>query len=256
MARDFKIKKDMTSFQSFAAHMWPHPNQPLILGSVKVEMSNALEFIKKYSEHQKVKVTVTHLMIAAAARYLKMHPEVNVKCQGRKFYQRRSIDIFNLVFIPGGRDLSGVILRNCDRMSLAEIAETIRRRATEVRGRNNDTYGDGINLFKGYPVWLTQLLLKLADFYINVLNGDLTRFGMPRDPFGSLILTSVGMFGVEEAYAPFPTFARTPLFLLVPKVIDKPWVVEGKIEIRPVIKICASADHRTMDGYKGAQLAA
>jgi hypothetical protein len=46
MARDFKIKKDMTSFQAFAAHMWPQPNQPLILGSVKVEMSTSLEFIK------------------------------------------------------------------------------------------------------------------------------------------------------------------------------------------------------------------
>jgi pyruvate/2-oxoglutarate dehydrogenase complex dihydrolipoamide acyltransferase (E2) component len=33
-------------------------------------------------------------------------------------------------------------------------------------------------------------------------------------------------------------------------------VVEGKIQIKPVIKICATADHRTMDCYKGAQLAA
>ncbi len=107
MARDFRIKKDITSFQSFAAHMWPQPNQPLILGSVKVDMSNSLEFIKRYSEHHKVKVTVTHLMIAAAARYLKMHPEVNVKCQGRKFYQRRSIDIFNLCSYPAEETFQG-----------------------------------------------------------------------------------------------------------------------------------------------------
>jgi hypothetical protein len=50
MTKDFKMKKDISSFQAFAEHMWPKPNQPLILGSVKVEMSNSLEFIKRYSD--------------------------------------------------------------------------------------------------------------------------------------------------------------------------------------------------------------
>jgi pyruvate/2-oxoglutarate dehydrogenase complex dihydrolipoamide acyltransferase (E2) component len=251
----FKRKKDVSAFHAFAAHMWSQPNNPIILGAVKIDMSNALEYIKKYSARHGVKVTITHLVIAAAARYLKTHPEVNSKCHARRFYQRKSIDIFNLVDIKGGRDLSGVILRDCDQMSLSEIAMTIRKRATEVKSGTKDIYGDGMNMFKGYPTWFTRVLLKLADFYINTLNGDLTKFGIPRDPFGSLIVSSVGMFGIEEAYAPLPTFARAPIFLVAPKVVDTPWVVDNKMQIRPVMKIGATIDHRVIDGYKGAQLA-
>ncbi len=255
MAGRFKKTRDITAFQAFAAHLWAQPNQPHILGQVNVEMSRALDYLKRYSALHGVKVTVTHLVIAAAAQFLRKHPEVNMKCQGGKFYRREDIDIFNLVHVPGGRDLSGVMLRDCDRMSLASIAETLRHRATEVKDRRYDTYGDGMSLFKGLPTWLTRILLKAADFYINTLHKDLSRFGMPRDPFGSLIVTSVGMFGVEEAYGPLPTFARTPIFLCVTKVMDRPWVENGEVVARPVMKIGVTLDHRLMDGYKGAQLA-
>jgi pyruvate dehydrogenase E2 component (dihydrolipoamide acetyltransferase) len=255
MAGRFKRTKDITSFQAFAAYLWSHPTQPLILGQVNVDMSRALDYVKRYSELHGVKVTVTHLVIAAAAQFLAKHPEMNMKCQGRKFYRREDVDVFNLVHVPGGKDLSGVMLRDCDRLSLADIARNLRSRATEVKDQRHDTYGDGMSLFKGYPTWLTRTMLRVADFYINTLHKDLSRFGIPRDPFGSVIVTSVGMFGVEEAYGPLPTFARVPIFLCVTKVTDRPWVENGTVVARPVMKVGVTLDHRLMDGYKGAQLA-
>ncbi len=245
----------MSSFQAMAAHMWSPPKEPHIFGAVDVEMTRTLDYMERYSKKHGVKITVTHLCIAAVARLLKSHPEANMKCQGAKFYQRENIDIFVLVSIPGGKDLAGVMLRDCDELSLADIADRLRGDAGKVKGGKDKTYGKSRNMFERYPAWLTGIILKFADFYINRLNGDLSGFGMPRDPFGSALVTSVGMFGVEEAWAPFVPFGRAPILLLITKIRDKPVVEGGKVVVRPVMKLCATIDHRILDGFKAAQLA-
>ena len=70
MAGRFKRIKP-TSFMAMAAQMWPKPDQPIMYGSVEIEMTKALEYIKKYSEKHAVHVTVPHLVIATLARHLK-----------------------------------------------------------------------------------------------------------------------------------------------------------------------------------------
>jgi pyruvate/2-oxoglutarate dehydrogenase complex dihydrolipoamide acyltransferase (E2) component len=191
------------------------------------------------------------------ARYLKKYPEANVKCEAGKFFQRQDVDVFVLVSIPGVReDLAGVMLRNCDQMSLADIADRLRGKATEVKHGKDETYGKTRSIFAKYPPWVTKMVVKFADFYLNRMNKDLSGQGMPQDPFGSAMVTSVGMFGVEEGYGPIIPLSRLPLFLVVTEVRDRPWVEEGKVVVRPIMKIMVTLDHRVLDGYKGGQLSA
>lgn len=246
-----------TSFMAMAAQMWPKPDQPTIHGSAEIEMTKALDYMKKYSEKHGVHVTVTHLVIAALARYLKKYPEANVKCEAGKYYHRGDVDIFVLVSVPGNEeDVAGVMLRNCDELSLAEIAYRLRGKATDVKRGKDETYGKARSMFARYPPWLTKIIVKFADFYLNRMNGDLSGQGMPRDPFGSAMVTSVGMFGIEEAYGPIIPFARLPIFIVVTEVRDRPWVENGKVVVRPIMKLMVTLDHRVMDGYKGGQLSA
>jgi pyruvate dehydrogenase E2 component (dihydrolipoamide acetyltransferase) len=88
------------------------------------------------------------------------------------------------------------------------------------------------------------------------MNRDLSSQGMPQDPFGSAMVTSVGMFGVEEGYGPIIPLSRLPIFLVVTEVRDRPWVEDNKVVVRPIMKIMATLDHRVMDGYKAGQLSA
>jgi pyruvate/2-oxoglutarate dehydrogenase complex dihydrolipoamide acyltransferase (E2) component len=245
-----------TPFMAMASQMWKKPDQPIIHGSVEVEMTKALEFIKKYSEKHGVHLTVTHMAIAAIARYLKKYPESNLKSEAGKYYQRLDVDIFVLVSVPGRKeDVAGVMIRNCDQLSLAEIAGRLREKATEVKGGKDDTYGKTRSIFGKYPPWVTKIVVKFADFYLNRMNRDLSKQGMPQDPFGSAMVTSVGMFGVEEAYGPIIPLSRLPLFLVVTEIKERPWVENGQVIARPTLKLMATLDHRVLDGYKGGQLA-
>ena len=46
------------------------------------------------------------------------------------------------------------------------------------------------------------------------------------------MVTSVGMFGIEEAYGPIIPLSRLPLFLVVTEVRARPWVEDGKVVVR------------------------
>jgi pyruvate dehydrogenase E2 component (dihydrolipoamide acetyltransferase) len=36
------------------------------------------------------------------------------------------------------------------------------------------------------------------------------------------------------------------------KVVERPWPVEGKIVLRPVVTVTLAGDHRVSDGHRGA----
>ena len=90
----------------------------------------------------------------------------------------------------------------------------------------------------------------------NELHLHLPKQGMPSDPFGSAMVTNVGMFGIDTAFAPFTPIARCPMIILVPQVRQRPWVVDGEVVSRPVLRLCGTFDHRVIDGYHAGKLSA
>jgi pyruvate dehydrogenase E2 component (dihydrolipoamide acetyltransferase) len=72
---------------------------------------------------------------------------------------------------------------------------------------------------------------------------------MPRDPFGSAMVTSVGMLGIDTGFAPFTPIARCPIIATVTRVRPRPWVVGERVEPRPVLRLCGTFDHRVIDGF-------
>lgn len=68
---------------------------------------------------------------------------------------------------------------------------------------------------------------------------------------GSFSISNLGMFGVAE----FNAIINPPqsCILAVGAGIEKPVVVNGKIEIRTVMNVTLSTDHRSVDGAVGAE---
>jgi pyruvate dehydrogenase E2 component (dihydrolipoamide acetyltransferase) len=100
-----------------------------------------------------------------------------------------------------------------------------------------------ISLMPGFLVRFFLWLTALFSYTLNI------RFpGIPRDPFGGCILTNVGMFGLDVAYAPLVPYSRVPLILLVGEAKKRPVVVGDKLEVREVVTVNATVDHRFCDG--------
>ena len=68
------------------------------------------------------------------------------------------------------------------------------------------------------PAWAMRALLNAISFLMYTLNLDLKFLGLPRDPFGSVMLTSIGSLGLEEAFAPLVPYSRVPIVLALGSV--------------------------------------
>ena len=75
------------------------------------------------------------------------------------------------------------------------------------------------------------------------------------DTFGSAMITNVGMFGLQQGFAPAFPLGRTAIVILVGEVTKKPVVVEDEIVVRPILSLHATVDHRIVDGYHAGVLA-
>ena len=248
--------EDASAFRKMAAAMWRSPSDPSIYGSMDVDATAALAFLHEHATRTGVKLTVTHLVARAVALALRDQPELNAKVRfwGR-LEQRASVDVFVTVATEGNRDLSGVRIDRADEKSLVELARVLGERVGKIRTGTDAGYAKSRGRLKQLPWWIARSATWLSDVLVNELHVDLPAQGMPSDPFGSAIVTSVGMFGIDAAYAPFVPLARCPMLILVPEVRPRPWAVGDRVVVRPVLRLCATFDHRIIDGAAAGRFA-
>ena len=255
MPTTFTPLKSPSSFRKLAAGMWRAPNDPTIYGTMDVEATRLLAFLDEARAAGK-KLTVTHVVVRAVALALQKHAELNAKVRfWGKLELRDTVDVFVQVSTEGGRDLSGVRIERADEKSVDAIADEIGKTAKGVREGADRTYEKSRGMLRSMPWWMTRFFVWLSSFLVNELHFHLPKLGMPRDPFGSAMVTNVGMFGIDTAFAPFTPIGRCPILLLVPEVRQRPWVEDGQVVARPILRLCATFDHRIIYGYHAGLLA-
>jgi 2-oxoisovalerate dehydrogenase E2 component (dihydrolipoyl transacylase) len=75
----------------------------------------------------------------------------------------------------------------------------------------------------------------------------------PEDLRGSTItITNVGVFGVDGG-TPILNPGEVAI-LALGRVLARPWVVDGRIEVRDVVTLALSFDHRVVDGATGSRV--
>ncbi len=255
MAR-FQKLKNPSSFRKLAAAMWAPPNDPHIFGFIDIEMSQSLAFIETYNARYSSKVTITHLVIRALSIILAKHPEMNAKIGWSNILLRKSVEIFCQVSTDEGKDLSGKKLTEVDKLSLKQVAEHLSTSARSIREGKDTDFERSRGLFQRLPLWGIRLILGLMSFLSNRLNLHLPKLGMPSDPFGSAMVTSVGMFHIDSGFAPFTPIARCPIILTITRVKARPWVVGDQVLPKPILRLCGTFDHRVIDGFHAGQISA
>lgn len=242
-------------WRKVASASWRGPLDPQIYGDLEIDATKLLSFIEAVRGATGVRVTVTHLVGRAIARALGENPDLNVRMRRGRFVPRDTVAIFFVVAVEGGKDLSGVRVRDADRKPAVEIAEELAARAARVRTGEDADFGRSKKLLAVTPPSVLRLSLKLMTWLTSDLGLDLRRFGLRSHPFGSAMVTSVGMFGIQHAYAPLSPLYRVPFLALVSEVTVRPTVVDGEVVARPMLTISATMDHRYLDGSHAARLA-
>jgi len=155
------------------------------------------------------------------------------------------------------RLLAGVLLIKATALALREVPElNAMWRGTEAVQSPAIHIGVAVSLRGGGLVApalhdadrrsLGDLMTGLRDLVRRARSGGL-RSSELSDP--TITVTSLGEQGVETVFG----IIYPPQVAIVGfgKVVERPWVVEGRIEARPVLAATLSADHRVSDGHRG-----
>jgi pyruvate dehydrogenase E2 component (dihydrolipoamide acetyltransferase) len=90
---------------------------------------------------------------------------------------------------------------------------------------------------------LTTLAREFADLVKRARAGTLRSSEMSD---ATITLTNLGDLGVESAYAII--YPPQVAIVAIGRIVERPWVVDRRIEARSVITVSVSADHRAVDG--------
>jgi pyruvate/2-oxoglutarate dehydrogenase complex dihydrolipoamide acyltransferase (E2) component len=242
-----------TGWRKVATSTWGWPTDPQIYGRLELDAVPVLEAIEELRRRTEAHVTATTLVTRAIALGLRDNPSINTRLRFGRFVPREGVDVFVIVAAPGA-DLSGVKVRDAAHKSAAEIATEIEERAVEARaGKGELDRAKG--MMAATPYFLLKPFLRMSAFFTSDLGRSFRRLGMPKEAFGGAMVTNVGTLGIQEGWAPLSPVYRVPIIVLVGEISEKPWVVDGRVEPRPVMPVTATIDHRWVDGHGIAGLA-
>jgi pyruvate/2-oxoglutarate dehydrogenase complex dihydrolipoamide acyltransferase (E2) component len=252
-------KKDVSSFRKAALGTWRSVGDPSVYGTLEIRMDKAVEYIAAYRQATGKRLTVTHLLAKAAAAALSRMPDANSIIRFNRIYLRKVIAIFmQVVMTDEGEskaDLSGATIYDVDKKSLGEIVDEVEERVAKVRARKDESLEKARSSLRLIPFLLMRAFLTLMGFLLYTLNLDLHALGMPKDGFGSLMITNIGSLGLDQAYVPLVPYSRVPILLAMGAVKDAPVVENGEIRVGKVMKVNATFDHRVIDGFHAAIMA-
>ncbi|HYU56994.1 MAG TPA: 2-oxo acid dehydrogenase subunit E2 [Actinomycetota bacterium] len=240
-------------WRKIASAMWGPPDDPQVYGILEFDATNVLAYqarARAAGHH----VTATHFVGRALAVALHDVPDFNVRIVKGKVIPRETVDIFFITAVEGGRELSGVKIERTDEKPVTEVADELSDRATRMKAGDDPEFAKTKRSIAGMPRRLLRPSMRLSAWIAGDHNRRIKSLGVKASPFGSAMVTSIGMFGISQGFAPLARFYRMPLLVLVGEITDKPMAVEGRVEVRPVLPLTATIDHRYADGWHISQL--
>jgi 2-oxoacid dehydrogenases acyltransferase (catalytic domain) len=243
----------LSGWRKIAGAMWGPPDDPQVYGILEFDATPLRRYMDKAKAAGR-RVTPTHFVGRAMAMALHEVPDFNVRIHGSKVIPRGTVDIFFIAAVEGGRELSGVRIDRTDEKSILEVADELKERATAMKHGNDQEFAKAKKQIGAMPRRLLRPAMKFSAWIAGDRNKSIKILGVKASPFGSAMVTSIGMFGIPQGFAPLARFYRVPMLVLVGEITAKPVAIDGRVEVRPVLPLTATIDHRYADGWHISQL--
>lgn len=232
-------------FRKVALSLWGPGGDPSVYGFLEIDVTD-----------NAILGSPLPRVIKAISELMKKHKELNSILRFGRLYYRKNINVSVMVNIPdqGRHDLSIATIENVDRMTLHEIEQRLSQSTGLIRKRADPHLGFALKLVHHLPLFMTKLFLKAYSLVAHDLNLNLSLLRLPRTPFGSVIVTNIGSLGIKKALVPLVPLSRAALLLSVGEVTKEARVINDQIEIRKIMHIGVTFDHRFFDGSHAATM--
>jgi pyruvate dehydrogenase E2 component (dihydrolipoamide acetyltransferase) len=251
-------------WRKIAMATWRSRTDPMIFAHLDIDATNLLAYLDEVRATTGVHVTPVHLVGRAAARVFHEMPALNGRVVLGSFRPSPTVDVFYVVslrtdLVDGAHaqetDLSGTVIRRADEKLPWQHATELAERAERIRHDADPLFKQTKALAMRLPGFVLRPVCDTIGFVTEELQLPIPPLGLEARPFGSVLVTNVGTYGLDSAFAPAPAFAHMPAGVIVGAVTEKPVVRDHQVVVRPVLPLGAIIDHRFVDGYQAAVVA-
>ena len=186
---------------------------PHVYFSISIDMSKIVELVKNLEQNDGKKISINDFLIFTVAKVLHEQPYLNCSLIHEEIIYHKVINVGIAVALEEG--LIVPVIKNADKKNLFDLSIEAKKIASLARARK-----------------------LMPDDYMG----------------GTFTISNLGMFGIEH----FTSIINPPesAILAVGTIQKKPVVAKinsEKIEIRSMMKITLSVDHRLIDGIQAAK---
>ncbi len=217
-----------------------------IQGLIEVDVSEPRRAMRAHRERTGESLSFTAYIAACLARAVEVEPMVNAY---RNLWGRLvifdDVDLTTMIEVEskGRRFPLAHVIRAANRRPYREIHEEIRT----VQARQMESVDARQRRF-------LRPFLLLPAFLRNVFYFFLSRSPhVAKRNIGTVQLTAVGMFGTGGGWG--ISGSLYTLGVLLGGIAEKPWVVDGQIEVREIMNVTLCFDHDIVDGAPAARFA-
>lgn len=247
------MKNLNTEWRKIASSIYRKPSDSKIFGAVEIDVTGLEDYIAG-RRREGDKVTLTHFFTLVVARALREEvPELNCYIRRGKVIRREQVDATVSVLLDGSR-MSSVRLNRADRLTLSEAAQLLREKIREIRtGDENRTMKSG-GFITSIPWPFRGWVFRLVRMITINLSIPVPGLGLPRNSFGSFLISNIGTLGLETGYPALFPISDVAFVIIMGGVIKKPVVVDNQIVIRKMMSLSIALDHRVVDAWHGGKL--
>lgn len=242
-----------TPWRLTASTIYKKPVDSKILGSAELDITDLEAYISGLRK-KGIKVTLTHFFTLAAGRAIAEDiPEFNTYLKRGKIYPFGQLIASVSLRMPSG-EMSSIRVTDPGRKNYREMVSELTAGIEEaVQGeesRANRMKGALGNIPWPFRKWVYGLIR----FLILDLGISIPALGLSAQSFGTYIISNVGTLGLDGGYPALMPTGNVSLVLILGRVREMPWVHEGQVVPRRIIKVSAALDHRVVDAAHGGRL--
>lgn len=227
---------------------WKPTGDSSVYSLEEIELDAVLDYCKENE------INFYEFCIKAIGAAIQKHPKINATVRFGRIYPRKDVSIF-FHTIKGREhdDLSGVLFTNPQNLSWKEINNEFTNGVQAVR-ESKSPYEKSKRITGKTPLWLVKPLIDFYSFVAYSLNRNHSFFAMPKDAFGSVMVTAVGSLDLTAALCPIAPYTKVPLILSIGKIEERAIVKNGNITAAKMASFGFTFDHRLIDGMHFSDL--
>jgi hypothetical protein len=236
-----------------ALSAWSDTRDPQFYGVFDVDVERAGRIAAAASSRYRRRIGLHHLVVKAVATTLADQPALNQTVRWGRGVPHEGVPLALLTYLPGSgageAELHKYVIADAHLKDLGEIAREDLAALLRIHRRRDPVRERRMRFLGGVPPAAMGLVLRTLDFLTAGCQVDLTALGFPRVTQGAGIINNLMHFPLDGIGACLLPTSRAPFLLALPAPTERPASHDGRLALRPILRLCGTFDNRLVDGY-------